>query len=118
MEEWQPSDWQENPPMIMKISDPTLQSFALSINQIWLQLGKQIKSEVADQPDRFSILDVPNPFIVPGPFFYLFIYFSFLFILHFFNLQFFDLHFFYLHFYLQVLFINFVFTFYSFTYYL
>uniref|UniRef100_A0A915J566 Trehalase n=1 Tax=Romanomermis culicivorax TaxID=13658 RepID=A0A915J566_ROMCU len=41
-------------------------SRAYEINKLWLQLCKEVNSSVALYPDRYSMLYVPYPFIIPG----------------------------------------------------
>lgn len=40
--------------------------FALKLNVIWKELCREVKPEVKDSPERFSLLHVPYPFVVPG----------------------------------------------------
>ena len=39
---------------------------ALGLNDLWLQLGRQIVSTVRDYPQRFTLLWQPHGMIVPG----------------------------------------------------
>ena len=66
LEEWIPSDWQSEPKQLIKIRSQSLQQWALSLNELWKQLGKQLNSSVYANPERHSLYPVPNPFIVPG----------------------------------------------------
>ncbi|WKX94945.1 hypothetical protein Q1695_011861 [Nippostrongylus brasiliensis] len=60
------ADWQNFPKSFKVIKDPTLRMFALNLNSIWKELCRQVKPMVKQSPERFSLLYVPNPFIVPG----------------------------------------------------
>ncbi|XP_002063015.2 LOW QUALITY PROTEIN: trehalase [Drosophila willistoni] len=63
---WTPSDWQAEPPYVSKIRDSELKKFALKLNDQWKQLGRQISNDVQQNPDLYSLIYVPNPFIIPG----------------------------------------------------
>lgn len=66
LEEWTPPDYNENPVFLSTIRDEQLRQFAKNVNDIWPILGRKIKSEVFQNPDRFSIIPVSNGFIIPG----------------------------------------------------
>uniref|UniRef100_A0A7E4WAJ8 Trehalase n=1 Tax=Panagrellus redivivus TaxID=6233 RepID=A0A7E4WAJ8_PANRE len=59
-------DWQESPPQLLTIKDKSLQKWAMDMNAIWKKLCRKMKDEVKTQPDRYSLLYVPNQFIAPG----------------------------------------------------
>ncbi|XP_054760033.2 trehalase-like [Lytechinus pictus] len=65
-EDWEPSDWTENPGFIEGIKDADLKEWAKDLNELWKDLGRQIKQDVLTNADRYSLLHVENPFIVPG----------------------------------------------------
>ncbi|KAK5639249.1 hypothetical protein RI129_011741 [Pyrocoelia pectoralis] len=65
-EEWMPTDWVDSPKFLGSIRDPILQKWGSEINQIWKQLGRQMKPEVKENNQQYSIIWVPNPVIVPG----------------------------------------------------
>ncbi|XP_061448855.1 trehalase isoform X2 [Rhineura floridana] len=66
LENWEPPDWTTSPPLLQRISDKKLQSWAQVLNAKWRQLGRQMKPEVKNSPERHSLIYVPNPLIVPG----------------------------------------------------
>lgn len=66
LSDWMPPDFDPEPPVLRDIVDPKLKKFAKSIVGIWAKLGRKVDSEVAENPDKFSFLYVPNGFIVPG----------------------------------------------------
>ena len=66
LEAWLPPDWQPEPPLLARIADASLRSWALALNQIWKQLGRKVSARVAAAPSRFSLLPVRHAFIVPG----------------------------------------------------
>jgi alpha,alpha-trehalase len=60
------TDWTENPPLIDTIRDESMKKWALNLHGIWKDLCRKIKKEVNQKPDQFSLLYVPNQFVVPG----------------------------------------------------
>lgn len=65
-ENWIPNDFTKNPEILNKINDKQLRAFAQELNGIWLDLGRKMKKDVADNPELYSIIYVENPVIVPG----------------------------------------------------
>ncbi|XP_071054754.1 trehalase-like isoform X2 [Onthophagus taurus] len=65
-DKWAPKDWVENPSYLNKINDKDLRQYGSDVNVIWTKLGRQIKDAVRESPDRYSLIWVPKPFIVPG----------------------------------------------------
>ena len=63
---WVPDDWQVAPDMLRHMRNDTLRQWALGLNDLWLQLGRQIVPTVRDYPQRFSLLWQPYGMIVPG----------------------------------------------------
>jgi alpha,alpha-trehalase len=45
---------------------PQLRSLAKRINRLWKELSRKIKDEVRESPQLYSIIYVPNGFVVPG----------------------------------------------------
>lgn len=66
LETWTPSDFNPEPPALNKISDRKLREFAKDVIGIWTKLGRRVNPLVAQNPDQYSFLYVPNGFIVPG----------------------------------------------------
>ncbi|XP_046606777.1 trehalase-like isoform X1 [Neodiprion virginianus] len=66
LETWSPPDWQENPPILNRIKDETYRKWVKELNRIWPQLARKVKPEVAEHPERHSLIYAPNGFIVPG----------------------------------------------------
>ncbi|KAI8038466.1 uncharacterized protein LOC128254718 [Drosophila gunungcola] len=64
LEPWTPPDWKAQPSFLVKISDPEIKQFGSDVNTLWRQLGRRVKDEVKESPDQYSILYIPNPFIV------------------------------------------------------
>lgn len=46
-EPWIPSDWKKNPAILSKVNDGNLKEFASDLNNIWLELGRKMSSDVA-----------------------------------------------------------------------
>jgi len=63
---WDPIDWISSPDFLKDIQDESLRQFGSDLNALWKELGKVIKPEVADKPDEFSLVYLPNPVILPG----------------------------------------------------
>ena len=40
--------------------------FAKDLHKRWMDLGRQIKPEVENQPEKYSLIPLDHPFIVPG----------------------------------------------------
>ncbi|XP_058060859.1 trehalase isoform X1 [Anopheles bellator] len=65
-ENWIPDDWAPRPKFLDRIQDVDLREFANQLHQIWHQLGRKMTTDVALNPDLYSIIHVDNPVIVPG----------------------------------------------------
>ena len=64
---WTPADHHENPSILDHIQDPAYQAWARDLNDLWLQLGKQVTAEVYKFPDRHTLIGPKQPYmIVPG----------------------------------------------------
>ena len=66
LESWTPEDWTPNPEFIGKLKKPALRGLAKRINRLWKDLSRKIKEDVKAHPSLYSIIYVPNGFIVPG----------------------------------------------------
>lgn len=65
-ETWVPKDWIKQPKFLDNINDHSLRQWGSVLNDKWKILGRQIKSEVQQNSELYSIIWVPNPVIVPG----------------------------------------------------
>ncbi|XP_063218979.1 trehalase isoform X3 [Bacillus rossius redtenbacheri] len=63
---WDPPDWVEQPAFLAGVRDSELRRWGQQLNNLWKLLGRKIKDEVRDDHDKYSIIYVPNPVIVPG----------------------------------------------------
>jgi Trehalase. len=66
LQPWVPSDWTENPAFLQNIASPDLQEWARHLNLLWKNLSRKMADEVSKNPDAYSIIYVPNGFVVPG----------------------------------------------------
>ncbi|XP_049831437.1 trehalase-like [Schistocerca gregaria] len=66
LEEWTPPDWVKNPSSLNTIRDPDLRNWAYYLNDMWKELARRISDDVKENPDRYSLIYVPNGFIIPG----------------------------------------------------
>lgn len=66
LEKWTPPDYNENPWILNNINDEQLRTFAKNVNDIWPILGRKIKDEVFQNPERYSLIPVKEGFIIPG----------------------------------------------------
>ncbi|XP_043224413.1 trehalase-like isoform X3 [Amphibalanus amphitrite] len=64
--QWHPSDWTENPKFLSRIADAGLRSWISELHGFWKQLGREVTGEVYLHPERYSLIFVPNPVVVPG----------------------------------------------------
>jgi len=63
---WDPSDWISNPDFLKKINNSLLQNWGRELHEAWKFLGRKIKDDVRVHPELYSMIYVPNPFIIPG----------------------------------------------------
>ncbi|VDI30626.1 alpha,alpha-trehalase [Mytilus galloprovincialis] len=66
LETWAPTDYVKLPLFLNDIKDPQLKDFGWDLCRIWKDLGRKVKDDVKLNPDRYSMIYLPNPFIVPG----------------------------------------------------
>lgn len=60
---WTPPDLKANPSFLNNISSPWYKQWASDLNQYWAKLGRKQVADVAQNPDRYSIIPLPNPII-------------------------------------------------------
>jgi len=61
-----PEDWKPEPEPISKIQSEKYRNWAAKLNEIWLELCRQVKPKVKENPDRYSLIYVPHMFVAPG----------------------------------------------------
>ena len=64
LHQWTPEDWRPNPDIDVKTENAKI--FCNSLNGLWQLLGRKMSTTIRDSQERFSLLYLPNPFIVPG----------------------------------------------------
>merc|ERR1719376_1417660 len=65
-EEWEPRDWRVNITLYETVKDRKYIDLAKFIHRRWKDLGRKIKSDVRENPERYSLIYMENPFVVPG----------------------------------------------------
>lgn len=66
LESWSPSDYNSDPAFLKRIDDTIVRDFAKNLVSIWPTLARKVKRDVIENPDRHSLIPVPNGFIIPG----------------------------------------------------
>jgi alpha,alpha-trehalase len=66
LQPWAPGDWTENPEFLLRIADPSLKEWAKDLNLLWMNLSRKMSDNVQKKPDLYSIIYVPNGFVIPG----------------------------------------------------
>eukprot|EP00095_Tigriopus_kingsejongensis_P006740 maker-scaffold658_size117954-snap-gene-0.43 protein:Tk06740 transcript:maker-scaffold658_size117954-snap-gene-0.43-mRNA-1 annotation:"hypothetical protein DAPPUDRAFT_314347" len=66
LEAWTPEDWTPRPKFISKLNNAELRGLAVRINALWKDLSRRIKDDVKEHPQFYSMIYVPNGFVVPG----------------------------------------------------
>lgn len=65
LEDHQPEDFNTEQSFEF-IADPTYREFAKELHLKWPTLSRRVSEKVKSNPENYSLLDLPNPFIVPG----------------------------------------------------
>jgi alpha,alpha-trehalase len=64
---WTPPDWNSNPPRLASISDETYREWAQALNYLWLDMTKNLTSDVYNAPQRHTLIPLRrNGMVVPG----------------------------------------------------
>ncbi|KAF9407481.1 hypothetical protein HW555_012510 [Spodoptera exigua] len=66
LEKWMPPDFNSSPEYLSTIKDKALREFARGIHNLWTHLGKKVKDDVFQNPDRYSLIPVSHGFFIPG----------------------------------------------------
>ena len=56
----------DSPKFLSRIADDGLRAWISELNGFWKQLGREVTGEVYLHPERYSLIFVPNPVVVPG----------------------------------------------------
>ena len=65
-EDWSPTDWKPQITLFDNLVDSNYKDFARFLHSRWKDLGRQVKAEVETNPEKYSLIPLSNPFIVPG----------------------------------------------------
>ncbi|KAL1494130.1 hypothetical protein ABEB36_009776 [Hypothenemus hampei] len=63
---WSPEDYTQNPRILSQIKDKELKKFTGDLINIWPSLGRKVSEKVFKNPEKYSLIPVPNGFIIPG----------------------------------------------------
>lgn len=66
LQPWTPPDWHAAPRFLRRIHDRDYARFAATLHSRWPRFGRRLHADVHRHPDRYSIIAVPHPVIVPG----------------------------------------------------
>lgn len=65
-EHWEPSDYNPEPAFLKIIKNEKYKEFCKLLNGIWPSLSRKVKKEVFEDPEKSSLIAIPNGFIIPG----------------------------------------------------
>lgn len=74
LESYIPLDFDPHPAFLSRVVDPEYKKFAAILNNVWKVLGKKLIPDVAENPQRYSMIPQQQPFIIPGERFHEFYY--------------------------------------------
>jgi len=66
LEEWVPTDFNPHPSLVNRVADPLFKQWVLDLNNVFLNLSRKVKPDVKVNPGQYSLLYVPNGFVIPG----------------------------------------------------
>ena len=66
LERWTPDDWTPEPSILKTLTNEKLIGLAKCLNNLWKELSRKICEDVQTNPSLYSIIYVPNGFVVPG----------------------------------------------------
>lgn len=66
LEDWIPTDYNDDPQFVNTIKDEQLKQFGKDINSIWPIISRKVKPEVFEKPDQFSLIPLDHGFVIPG----------------------------------------------------
>ncbi len=65
LEDYQPQDFDAEE-QFASIADPHYRSWAQELHRKWPTLCRRVADKVLSSPDRYSLIALPKPFVVPG----------------------------------------------------
>lgn len=66
LDAWHPPDLRRIPSIVNRIADRNYKVWAYKLNLVWKTLARKVKDDVRTNPDDYSLIWVPNGFIIPG----------------------------------------------------
>lgn len=66
LEIWHEGDYTDHPGLLDRINVRKYRQFVRSLLPIWIVLGRRIKKHILEENSRYSIIPVPNGFVIPG----------------------------------------------------
>lgn len=63
LDTWTPPDHRSDPSIVENIRDIAYKKFALNLNEKWVELAAKVSKDVDLNPDRYSLIYLPNGFI-------------------------------------------------------
>lgn len=64
LDDWRPPDFCDCPAILDCIADEKFNEWARHLNTVWLRLARRVKDDVKNCPNAYSLLYVPNGFIL------------------------------------------------------
>lgn len=66
LEDHEPTDFSNNVSFFETINDPQYRQWAQQLHLKWPTLCRKVSEKVLTNPTKYSLIPVPNPFVVPG----------------------------------------------------
>ncbi|GLV34473.1 Trehalase [Carabus blaptoides fortunei] len=66
LEDWSPPDFVAEPKFLKNVRDTDLRAFGKDVVALWTFLARKVKPEVSTNPRQYSLMPLPNGFIIPG----------------------------------------------------
>nr|CAD7589261.1 unnamed protein product [Timema genevievae] len=63
---WELEDWKEDPKFLLGILNSDFRSWASDLNALWKNLSRKMDDDVKQNQEQYSIIYVPNGFVIPG----------------------------------------------------
>ncbi|XP_054282635.1 trehalase-like isoform X1 [Macrosteles quadrilineatus] len=66
LEEWKPTDYTTKPSLVDRVDDPLFKQWVEDLNNVFFTLSRKVKPDVKINQGLYSLLYVPNGFVIPG----------------------------------------------------
>nr|CAD7392221.1 unnamed protein product [Timema cristinae] len=63
---WELEDWKEDPKFLLRILNRDFRSWASDLNALWKNLSRKMDDDVRQNQEQYSIIYVPDGFVIPG----------------------------------------------------